>query len=203
MTEDEIKDKYERMARWYDLTDAFYEHLNVKKLRTRLGLKVKGKVLEVAVGTGKNLAHYPNDIDITAVDISPAMINQARLKASKLGMNVSFQIMNGEKLDFPDNSFDTVVSTLSACTLLKPEEVYRELARVCRKEGKILLIEHGRSSNLFLSWFQDAFAEFYYRSFACLWNRNPLDAIISAGLNISKCEKSLVGIFNLIEAQKG
>jgi ubiquinone/menaquinone biosynthesis C-methylase UbiE len=105
--------------------------------------QASGKVLEVAVGTGKNLNYYPRGCRIIAVDLSREMLNIARNRAAKLAKQVSFLVADAEALPFPDNSFDTVVSSVSTCTFPNPVAALKEIARVCRPEGKVLLLEHG------------------------------------------------------------
>lgn len=202
LTRDEIRTKYEQMARWYDVEDAIYETMSVGRLRRQIIPKASGDVLEVAVGTGKNLRFYPPDARITAIDYSPAMLDQARKKAARLGRAVDFQVMDAEQLAFPDEQFNTVVTTLSGCTFPHPEKVYREMARVCKQNGRILLIEHGRSTASWLGWLQDRLAGTYYRKYACLWNRDALVPIQAAGLAIVASRQVFFGVFHAMEAAK-
>ena len=97
--------------------------------------RATGKVLEVAAGTGKNLAYYPRDCRIIALDLSREMLKVARKRAAKLSMNVSFSLADAEALPFADKSFDTVVSSLSTCTFPNAVAALEEMARVCRPEG--------------------------------------------------------------------
>lgn len=142
---EEIRRKHEKFARWYDLTEGILEVLGVRRLRRRLLQRASGKVLEIGVGTGRNLRHYPKSCKITAVDFSPAMLAVARHRAHRLGLSVPFLVMDGESLACADRCFDTVVSSLTVCTFADPEAALREMARVCGKDGRILLLEHGRS----------------------------------------------------------
>ncbi|SRR5258706_4703691 len=199
---DEIRAKYEKLARWYDVQDIPYEVMCVNRLRSNLIPKATGEVLEVAVGTGKNLRYYPQNTKIVAVDYSPAMLKQAQKKAKRCNRQVDFQIMDAENLAFPNESFDTVVSTLTGCTFPHPEKAYAEMARVCRPNGRILLMEHGRSSASWLGWIQDRLAKPYYHQYACLWNRNALKSIQDSGLEIIQSQTALLGVFYAIEAKK-
>lgn len=97
------------------------------------------------MGTGKNLSYYPRGCRITAVDVSAEMLNLARKRAAKLSMRISFLLSDAEALPFHDQRFDTVVSSLTTCTFPNPVATLREMARVCGPQGKILLLEHGRS----------------------------------------------------------
>jgi ubiquinone/menaquinone biosynthesis C-methylase UbiE len=143
----EISEKYDRFARWYDWVEGVPDLLGVSKLRRRLLRRASGKILEVAVGTGKNLDYYPRDCRIIAVDVSIEVLKQAWQRAAKLSIDVSFLLMDAENLAFPDHSFDTVVSSLATCTFSNPVAALKEMARVCRTDGKILLLEHGRSES--------------------------------------------------------
>ena len=90
MDKDELQKKYNQFARWYDFGEALPELLTVKKLRRELLHRASGRVLEVAVGTGKNLRYYPRACHITAIDLSPGMLEIARKRAVRLGLNVDF-----------------------------------------------------------------------------------------------------------------
>ncbi len=96
----EISQKYDRFARWYDLVEGIPDLLGVRKLRQQLLERASGKVLEVAVGTGKTLPYYPSGSGITAIDVSGAMLDFARKRAVKLSMDVSFLLGDAEALPF-------------------------------------------------------------------------------------------------------
>ena len=106
-------------------------------MRKNLFREALGKVLEVAAGTGNNLRHYPKDCKITLVDLSRGMLKRASQKAGKQKLHVSIQEMDAESLGFSDNAFDTVVDSLSVCTLKQPVEALKEMARVCKPSGRI------------------------------------------------------------------
>ena len=130
--------------REYDLAELAITPL-VARARRQIAARARGRVLEVAVGTGKNLPYYPADCKITAVDATPAMLDIARRRARNLGRQVTFLVMDAEALTFPDRHFDTVVSTMSVCTFPHPADALREMGRVYRRDGRTLLMAHGRS----------------------------------------------------------
>jgi len=198
--QEEIRDKYDRIAPWYDWMEGLLEVLGVGRLRRGLLARASGKVLEVAAGTGKNLPYYPSGCAITAVDMSPAMLKIARRRAGRLGLNVVFRIMNAERLDFPDRHFDTVASSLSTCTFPDPVSALREMARVCRPDGRILLLEHGRSDRGWLGRWQDRRAPRHAEMLGCRWNREPLDLVQQAGLRLIAHRRLLFGVLHVIEA---
>lgn len=197
---EEIQQKYNKFARWYDLAEGIPELLGLRKLRHRLFQKASGRILEVAVGTGKNLRFYPKDRQIIAVDLSPNMLDIARKRANELEIDISFLVMDAENLAFPDRSFDTVVDSLSLCTFPEPVTALKEMARVCHSEGRILLLEHGRSGREWLGRFQDRRADTHAKQLGCRWNREPLDLVRQAGLKLISARRTFFGILHVIEA---
>jgi ubiquinone/menaquinone biosynthesis C-methylase UbiE len=196
----EISRKYDRFARWYDWIEGLPDLLGVSKLRQRLLRRGSGCFLEIAVGTGKNLKFYPRGSRIIALDLSPEMLNVARQRAAKLPVNISFVLADAEALPFSEKSFDTVVSSLSACTFPNPVCAYREMARVCKPSGRILLLEHGRSDRKWLARFQDRNADKFAKPLGCHWNREPQDIAREADLKIAAKQRFFFGVFHVIEA---
>lgn len=201
-TSQELSKKYDQFARWYDRVEGILGLLGVSKLRRRLLQQVSGKVLEVAVGTGKNLPCYPHECRIIAVDLNREMLNIARKRASKRSMNVAFLLVDAEALPFTDESFDTVVSSLSTCTFPNPVVALKEMARICRPNRKVLLLEHGRSDRDWLGRWQDRHADQFAKPLGCHWNREPLDLIRQTGLKVYRAKRHFFGIFQQIESLK-
>ena len=197
-SEEEIRTKYEKFARWYDLMNGIPEVLGVRILRRRLLQRASGKVLEIAAGTGRNLRYYPKGCQITAVDFSPAMLGVARRRTDRLGLTILFLVMDAENLAFHDPCFDTVVSSLSLCTFPDPVAALREMARVCRPDGRILFLEHGRSDVEWLGRWQDRRADRHARALGCRWNREPLDLVRQAGLKLVIARRHFFGIIHVI-----
>ena len=171
MKASKLQNAYEEIADQYEKKIWFDQHiLGVASLRKKLLSKASGKILDVACGTGLNIPLFLAGSDITAVDLSPKMLEVARANATKYGLNVNLDIMDAEHLEFPDGSFDTVVSTLSTCTFPDPIEALQEMKRVCRPKGLILLLEHGHSN---LSWFANFQDRNEYKHFqehaGCRW----------------------------------
>jgi ubiquinone/menaquinone biosynthesis C-methylase UbiE len=192
---DEIADQYEKKI-WFD------QHiLGVARLRKNLLSKATGKILDVACGTGLNIPLFPPSSDITAVDLSPNMLEVAHANATTHGLNVSFAVMDAEHLEFADASFDTVVSTLSTCTFPNPVKALQEMKRVCQPNGLILLLEHGHSNLPWLAHFQDRNEYKHYQEHAgCRWNQDPLDLVQSAGIKVLRSKRNILGMFHSIEA---
>src|SRR6266545_2248672 len=171
----EISEIYNRFARWYDWVEGVPNLLGVSRLRRILLRRASGRVLEVAVGTGKNLPSYPSDCRITGLDVSSEMLDVARKRATTMFMDVSFLLGDADVLPFRDQSFDTVVSSLSTCTFPNPVIALREMARVCKPAGRVLLLEHGRSDRERLGHWQDRHEDSFAKQLGCHWNREPLE----------------------------
>jgi ubiquinone/menaquinone biosynthesis C-methylase UbiE len=202
LTADELQSAYDAIAHQYEKRIWFDQYfLGVARLRKRLLSKATGKILEVACGTGQNLPLFASNSEITAVDLSPKMLEIARANAIKHGLGVNLAVMDAEQLEFPDGSFDTVVSTLSTCTFPNPVKALQEIKRVCRPDGLILLLEHGHSSLPWLARFQDRHEYQHYQEYAgCRWNQDPLGLVQSAGIRILNSKRSVLGMFHSVEA---
>jgi len=202
MTVHTLQSAYDEIAAQYDKKIWFDQHiLGVARLRKHLLSKATGKILDVACGTGLNIPLFPAGCDITAVDLSPNMLEVARINATKQNLKVNFAVMDAEHLEFPDGSFDTVVSTLSTCTFPDPLKALQEIKRVCRPNGLILLLEHGHSNLPWLARFQDRHEYQHYQDHAgCRWNQDPLDLVQSAGIKVLKSKRNILGMFHSMEA---
>lgn len=199
---EEIRQRYDEIAPNYDRLMLLERYLfGVVRLRRRLLDGVSGHVLDVACGSGANFPFFHAADHITAVDLSPGMLDVARRKAESLGLSPDLRVMDAQQLDFPDGSFDVVVSTLSTCTFPDPVAVLREIGRVVKPDGRILLLEHGRSSWRLFSWLQDRTAHRHFEGSGCRWNQEPLDLVQTAGLTVIDHKRSFFGVFHTIKAQ--
>jgi ubiquinone/menaquinone biosynthesis C-methylase UbiE len=201
LSKDEIQQKYDALAPGY--SSAMWVETNVfgvKRLRRKLMAHTAGKVLDVACGTGENFPFFKPNTNVTAVDFSPRMLDMARARAENLGLSVECRLMDAETLAFPDNTFDTVVSALSTCTFPNAVIALREMGRVCKAEGRILLLEHGRSKFGLINTFLDRNAEPHYAVAGCRWNQEPPDLVQRAGLRITSIQRGFFGVFYAIEA---
>ena len=195
---------HDRSAGIYRSGEWFREGLlGVGKHRARMFSNARGRVLDVACGYGLNFGYLPQNIQLTAVEFSPVMLDMAKRHAAQLGMSVDIREGDVENLEFPDNSFDTVISALSTCSFTDPVAALKEMRRVCKPDGKILLVEHGQSQNGLLGWYQDRNREQMVEQGGCRWNQQPHELVKEAGLEILTDERSLLGIFHSIQAVPG
>lgn len=127
--------RYNRTSKFYDLMDRVIK----PDLRAKVIGQASGKVLEVGVGTGKNLAYYPVGCEVTGIDLSPGMLAKAGERLKKEKITVTLLEMDAQNLDFPDEYFDTVVATCVFCSVPDPVKGLQEIKRVCKEHGKIIL----------------------------------------------------------------
>ncbi len=204
MKSEDIRQKYDETATGYDWKIAILERISgAHRLRQNLLQKARGKVLDVACGTGRNFPFYPKDCQVTGIDLSPAMLEQAQKRAEHHGLDVQLITQDVETLDFPSQSFDTVVSSLAVCTYPHPIEALKEMSRVCKSDGSLLLLEHGRSNQSLFGRLQDVFAERFARHSGCHINREPLELVREAGIDILSHRRSCLGILHVMEAKPG
>lgn len=169
--------------------------------RGRLLKAAEGRVLELAVGAGANFSYYPPGVQVTAVDFSTAMLEHARRTAASSNLEVQFVCGDIESLALPEKSFDTVVSTLSLCAYDQPLAVLRQMRRWCRPGGRILLLEHGKSTNPPLALLQKAADPLLYRMLACHHTRDIGALAQEAGLQVERTERCWLGMGSLIWAR--
>lgn len=176
--------RYDRIAPVYDLMEALMER-SAKEWRRLLWAQVEGEeVLEVGVGTGKNMPYYPKGQKTTAIDLSEKMLHRAQQRAERQGIEVELHRMDAQALEFPDKAFDTAVATFVFCSVPDPVLGLRELGRVTRSGGKVLLLEHMRPENPWLGRLFDLFNPLIVRLFGFNINRRTLENIRKAGLKI-------------------
>ncbi|AOY77765.1 class I SAM-dependent methyltransferase [Clostridium formicaceticum] len=152
---EKIRKRYDRVACFYDYLEKPMEKMALGKWRKPLFQEMKGKVLEIGVGTGKNIAYYHDAIEVTAIDFSSKMLLRARKRAETLGKNVALREMDAQDMSFASNTFDYVVATCVFCSVPDPVKGFREIRRVLKPTGKVLLIEHVRSEEKVLGFLMD------------------------------------------------
>jgi ubiquinone/menaquinone biosynthesis C-methylase UbiE len=142
-----IQQRYNRIAPYFEGLEAVMEGLIFKSWRKKCWQQVRGHhILEIGVGTGKNFDFYPADARITAIDFSKEMLKLAEQKRSRKNVAVTLDLMDVQSLYFADNSFDTVIASFVFCSVPYPLKGLKELYRVCRPDGQVILLEHMLSS---------------------------------------------------------
>ncbi|WP_431245304.1 class I SAM-dependent methyltransferase [Leifsonia xyli] len=132
-------------AESYDTKIAKVERSMLAGTREWIGERASGRVLEVAVGGGRSLPYYRDDVSLVGVDLSPAMLAIARRRADELGWAVDLREGDAERLPFDDATFDTVVCALALCSIPRPDVAVAEMARVVVPGGSVVLVDHVRS----------------------------------------------------------
>lgn len=186
----------------YDRQIAFFERIWFGGGREWLGGRASGRVLEVAVGTGRNLPHYRRDVAITGVDLSPAMLALARDRAADLGLAADLREGDAEALPLPDASFDTVVCALSLCSIPRPDAALAEMHRVLVTGGTLLLVDHIGSSWLPLRTAQRLFEQITVHAAGEHFTRRQLPLVQAAVFDIEESERLKAGTVERIRARK-
>ena len=181
--------RYDRMARWYDLYDAPMDLLGVRRRRRELVSRASGRTLEVGVGTGRNLTYYSPDVDLVAIDISSKMLERARRVAADLDRAIVLRLADVHDLPFDDDEFDTAVATSVFCSVADPVRGLREVARVVRPDGRILLLEHVRPRTRLLGKLADLLNPIVKRTLGPEINRRTEQNIDRAGLRVEHIER--------------
>lgn len=188
-----------RVRRIYDRAAAGYDASGVgrwfDRLRARLLAQAGGDVLELGVGSGATLPFYRDGVRaLTAIDVSPRMLERARGRAAGLAFPVTFLEADFQTLPFPAASFDTVVSSLALCGIPDPPRLYAEMLRVLRPGGALLAVEHVRPGFAPLGLAFDLVTPFTERAIGCAWNRRTPEQLRAAGFDVSVRERRLLGV---------
>lgn len=171
-----------KLAKYYDFFIWPLELIGIRNLRKPLISSLRGKILEIGAGTGRNLEYYDKKADITLTDYDPEMILKAKERGKWLGVNAKYSIMPAEKLKFKNSNFDIVVSTLTLCSVNNPVRALKEMKRVCKKSGIIVLIEHAKSERKWIYYIQAKIKPVFKRYFGCCPDRDILSFIKAAGM---------------------
>jgi ubiquinone/menaquinone biosynthesis C-methylase UbiE len=193
---------WDKSAPNYDQQIAFFERIWFAGVRDWLGGRAHGRVLEVAVGTGRNLFHYRPDVTITGVDLSPAMLALARERAADLGRSADLREGDAEHLPFGDASFDTVVCALSLCSIPRPAAAIGEMKRVLVPGGSLLLVDHIGSSWPPVRLAQWLLEQVTVRTAGEHFTRRQLPLVTAAGFAIEDVVRLKAGTVERIHARK-
>ena len=193
---------YDRMAPRYDRVITVAERVLFAGGRRWATALAHGDVLEIAVGTGRNLPLYPADVRVVGIDISPAMLDLARHRAAESGRSADLRLGDAQSLDLPEASFDVVVSTLTLCSIPDDGAAVREAARVLRPGGRLVLLEHVASDRPAVRAVERLLDPLAVRLQGDHLLRDPEQRVREAGLDVELADRRKLGITLRLTARK-
>ena len=193
-----VRERYDRTARHYDIMTWPMEVMAMDRHRSRLIAEVEGaRVLEVGVGTGRNLSLYPDAVQVDAIDFSPRMLERAQRRPPRT--NVRLAVMDVQELAWPSETFDTVVSTCVFCSVPDALKGLQEIRRVLRAGGRALFLEHVRPGTPWLAALFDWLDPFVSRRGPHI-NRRTMETIRAAGFVVEREENLMSDVLKLVVA---
>jgi ubiquinone/menaquinone biosynthesis C-methylase UbiE len=191
-----VREIYERNAASYD---AALRSTTLETMRKNLFSKAVGDVLELGIGTGATIGHYQGISSLTGLDLSAAMIAQARQKARDVAFKTDFRVQDFQTLEFQNASFDTISSSLGLCGISEPETLFLEIRRVLKPNGKLLALEHVRPPNAFLGLLADAINPVWDHFVGCHPNRKTVGLLENSGFRVQILEQHFLGVLIALE----
>ena len=196
------QNRYDRQAALFDVMEAPNELLMFGRVRRRLWRDVSaGRLLEVGVGTGKNMPYYPAGARVVAIDLSPRMIRKAAAKARRLGREVDLVMADAQRLPFREDAFDGAAATFVFCSVPDAVAGLSEVKRVVKHGGRVDLLEHVRSGFAAAGWVMDRLNPLVVRMMGANINRDTVGNVQRAGLHIGQVDNLLLDIFKLIDGE--
>jgi ubiquinone/menaquinone biosynthesis C-methylase UbiE len=194
---------WDRMAGGYDRQMRRLEPLLFgRDARPWVCTQAQGDVLEVAIGTGLNLPHYPPGTRLTGVDLSPAMLAAAAKRAAELGLSVDLAEAPAERLPYGDATFNTVICTLSLCSMADDRAAIAEMHRVLRPGGRLVLLDHVAANNRLLLALQRLWEKVTLRFAGDYQTRHPLPIAEQTGFIVEESRRSRLGTVERVRATK-
>lgn len=197
----ETKEKYSRFSKIYNCLES---KMKMNRYKKECIEKLTGKILEVGIGSGANLKFYNQSQDITGIDFSSGMLEIAKTKIETYNLrNIKLLEMDIENMEFPENSFDSILSTCVFCTVPSPEKGLKEIYRVLKPGGTAIFLEHMKSSNKFINIFLWALTKAIYPLIGTSFLRETEKTIRTIGFSKITSEKKMMGdVVRVIVAEK-
>mgnify|MGYP001256629556 CR=1 FL=1 len=179
---------YERVAPFYDLLDGPYEYLWKRRLRSVVMARTHGRILDAAVGTGKNMPFYPPGSEVVGVDLSDAMLARARQRASRLGLDVTLLQRDLADTGLPDASFDSIVAAFVFCCIpdARKGTALRELRRLLAEGGRVYLLDYTKPRGPALRTYMRVMAPWLRFMFSASYDNYIEQHFTSAGLKLEE-----------------
>lgn len=193
---------WDKQSGSYDRQMRFFERRVFGDSRSWACTQASGEVLEVAIGTGLNLSHYPESVRLTGIEWSPAMLELARRRAEELGREADLREGDAHALPFADDSFDTVLCTYSLCAIPDERQAIAEMTRVLRPDGRLVLVDHVASSAWPLRAIQRLLEVVTVPLGGEHFLRRPIHHVQAAGLHVERRDRFKLGIVERLVARK-
>lgn len=193
---------WDKHSKTYDRQMGFVDRWLFRDTRSWICGHATGTTLEVAIGTGLNLPHYPAEAALTGIELSPAMLDIAQQRASEFDRAVDLRIGDAEALDLPDTAFDTVVCTFSLCAIPDHRTALAEMIRVLRPEGLLLLADHVASTSAPIRAGQRLLELGSVPIGGEHFLRRPIEHVHAAGFEIERHDRFARGIVERLAARK-
>src|SRR5215218_6807325 len=203
MTETErIRRLYDDRAATYDRSLGIGERILLGRFRQAYGALLRGETIEVGIGSGLNIPFYsPAVTQAVGVDLSREMLRYAHERAAHLSIPFALVQADAEALPFPDAVFDTAATSLALCTIPNPGKALLELGRVCRPGGRLVMLEHVRSTARPLAALQRALSPMNERAIGCHLDRDTFGLTRSLGFSIDETQSRLFNSVQLVVAR--
>ncbi|MCF7885977.1 MAG: class I SAM-dependent methyltransferase [Candidatus Marinimicrobia bacterium] len=181
--------KTRKVENSYDNAEYLMERLFFRRIRNETIGSLEGEILEIGVGTGKNLKYYNRSAQVTGIDISSKMLEKAREKSDNINLRFELKKMDAQDLTFQSNTFDSIIGTFVFCSIPDPVMAMKEIKRVAKPNANIIFIEHVLSNNKVIAYLENLINPIVSSTFGFELNRNTKENIKNSGLTIEKDEE--------------